>query len=320
MKVGFKKIKIGITMGDPSGIGAEIISKALASPRIKNIKGILVIGDRWVFEKNQKSKIKNQKFEFLDLKNVPKENFRFGVISPVYGRVSLEYIDKAIELIKEDKIQALVTNPVSKEAINLAGVKFSGHTEYIAKSFGIKDFAMMLVGGDLKIVIVTRHIPLRKVSKALSISKIYKTILLTKESLETLFGIEEPKIVVASLNPHCGEGGFLGEEEKKKIIPAISLAKRYVKNLYGPFPSDTLFYSALKKEYDCVICMYHDQGLIPLKMLFRDKAVNITLGLNFLRTSPAHGVAFDIAGKNKANPDSLIEAIKLAYECSIKIG
>jgi len=312
-------IKIGITMGDPSGIGAEIIVKALASDEIGDLRDILVIGDRWIFERSQKSATSNQKFEFLDLQNVPGKNFRFGKISPEYGRASLEYIDKAIQLIKEDRIQALVTNPVSKEAINLAGIKFPGHTEYLAKKFRVKDFAMMLVGGNLRVVLVTRHIPLNQVSKTLSIEKIYKTILLAKESLEKFFDIEKPKIAVCSLNPHSGESGFLGDEEKKIIIPAISLAKRYVRNIYGPFPSDTLFYSQLKKrDYDCIICMYHDQGLIPLKMLFRDRAVNMTLGLKFLRTSPAHGVAFDIAGKNKANPSSLIEAIKLAYKCSIK--
>ncbi len=313
------KIKIGITMGDPAGIGAEIIRKALDSNRLlpKNID-ILVIGDRWVFEKIKNLKFKIKNFQFLDLENVPKKNFRFGRISPLYGKASLEYIDKAIELIKEKEIQVLVTCPVSKEAINLAGIDFKGHTEYLASHFRVKDFVMMLVGGNLKTSLVTRHIPLSKVSSILNTSDIYKTILLTEKALREFFGIKDPKIAVSSLNPHAGEGSFLGEEEKKKIMPAISLAKKHIKNICGPYPADTIFHSYLRGDYDCVVCMYHDQALIPLKMLFREKGVNLTLSLPFIRTSPLHGTAFDIAGKNRASPLSLIEAIKLAYRCSIR--
>lgn len=313
------KIKIGITMGDPAGIGAEIIKKALVSGRLPTrYIDILVIGDRWVFERIKNLKLKIKNFQFLDLKNTPKKNFRFGRISPSYGKASLEYIDRAIELIREKKIQVLVTCPVSKEAINLGGIDFKGHTEYLASHFGVEDFVMMLVGGSLRVSLVTRHIPLNRVSSILNTSDIYKTILLTEKALREFFGIKNPKIAVSSLNPHAGEGSFLGDEEKEKIVPAISLAKKHIKNVCGPYPIDTVFYSHFKRDYDCVVCMYHDQGLIPLKILFREKGVNITLGLPFLRTSPLHGTAFDIAGKNKASPLSLIEAIRLAYRCSIK--
>jgi 4-hydroxythreonine-4-phosphate dehydrogenase len=312
------KIKVGITMGDPSGIGPEITLKAIQ--RLKGLADFVVIGDEWVLNKNQKSKIKNQNYRFIDLNNVEHKNFKFGKIKAKYGRASIEYIDKALELIKNRQIDCLVTCPVSKEAINLAGFnKFCGHTEYLAKKTRTEDFAMMLLNKDLIISLVTRHIPLREVSLKLSRDKIYKTILLTYKSLEKLFSIPSPRIVVCGLNPHASDNGVIGNEENKIIKPVLERLRTKLKNISGPKPSDVAISEAKQKQYDCVIAMYHDQALIPLKLLGIGTGVNLTLGLPFIRTSPLHGTAFDIAGKGRACADSLIEAIKLAVRCALNL-
>jgi 4-hydroxythreonine-4-phosphate dehydrogenase len=319
MSIDKTKMVVGITMGDPAGIGAEIIAKALKRTEIRKLANFLVIGDKWVFEKNQKSKIKNQKFKFINLNNMPRRNFAFGKVKAEYGRASLEYLNTAIFLINKRVLDCLVTAPVNKEAINLSGTKFSGHTEYLAKKFGAKDFLMMFVAEKLKVSLVTRHMPLAKVARNLKAKDIFKSIIMTAESLKKYFGIKKPRIAVCGLNPHAGEAGNLGREEKKIIHPALKKAKKKFKNIFGPLPSETVFHDALKEKYDAVIAMYHDQGLIPFKMLYRDKGVNITFGLPFIRTSPDHGTGFDIAGQNKANPSSMIEAIKLAIRCTRRV-
>lgn len=306
---------IGITMGDPAGIGAEIIAKSLMQKQIQRLADFTVIGDSFVFKKLGLYQNIISHSTLIDLTNVQKKGFSFGKINALGAKASVEYIDRAIKLIKDSQINCLVTAPVNKESINRAGIKFSGHTEYIAQKTETKGFAMMFVSPALKVILVTRHIPLSQVSKDLSKDKIYKTIKLTIKCLKDNFKITKPRIAVCGLNPHAGEAGYLGREEKNKIIPAIGrIKKEFSCDIQGPIASDTLFYFSKKGVYDAVIAMYHDQGLIPLKLLAFESAVNFTVGLPFIRTSPSHGTAYNIAGQNKADPGSMIEAIKLAAQ------
>ncbi len=311
-------VKIGITMGDPAGIGPEIIAKTVAQRRMDNLGRITIIGDRWVFDKirNQKPEIRN--LEFIDLKNVSQKNFKFGKISKRFGRAAIEYLKKAVQLIKSEAIDCLVTAPISKEAINLAGYKYNGHTEFLAQAFRKKkqDLVMMLLNRYLKISLVTRHLALRGVSSALNREVIYKTIIITHKALVEYFAISQPRICATALNPHAGEGGLLGKEEIKLILPVIKKARRLRKNITGPLPADAAISFAKQGRVDAVIAMYHDQALIPLKILDFESGVNLTLGLDFVRTSPLHGTGFDIAGKNIASPNSLIAAIETAVECT----
>ncbi|PIP20286.1 MAG: 4-hydroxythreonine-4-phosphate dehydrogenase PdxA [Candidatus Omnitrophica bacterium CG23_combo_of_CG06-09_8_20_14_all_40_11] len=311
------KIIVGITMGDPAGIGPAIILKGIT--KLKGLADFVVIGDKWVFDQVSGVRCQVSGVKFIDLHNVTHKNFKFGKIKAEYGRASVEYLDKALELIKNNQIDCLVTCPVSKKAVSLGGFdKFLGHTEYLAARTNIKYFAMMLLNKKLKISLVTRHIPLKDVPSKLDSDKIYKTILLTYRSLKELFLIKNPRIAVCGLNPHASDNGLLGQEENNIIRPAIVRLKRIIRNIDGPFPADVAVLKTAQEKYDCVIAMYHDQALIPLKISGAYTGVNLTLGLRFIRTSPLHGTAFDIAGKfNLANPTSLIEAIRLAVRCTL---
>lgn len=313
------KITVGITMGDPSGIGSIIIHKAIH--KLNDLIDFVVIGDRWVFEQAQSAKAcKAQNLIFIDLNNVSRKNFKFGKISAEYGRASVEYLNKALELIKRKKIDCLVTCPISKEAINMAGFNFPGHTEYLAQCTNTKNFLMMLLNKRLKITLVTRHISLKEVPLKLNKDKIYKTVLLTYRSLKELFSIRNPRIVVCGLNPHASDNGLIGNEENRIIKPALSILRKRIKHIYGPLSSDVAILKASQKEYDCVVTMYHDQALIPLKLLDSQTGVNITCGLPFIRTSPLHGTAFDIANNYAlTNPSSLIEAIRTAVKCRLNL-
>lgn len=311
---------IGITMGDAGGIGPEIIVKALSKREIYRVSSPLVIGDGKVISSELKinsiSKIAEARFKFgtvdlVDLKNIRMEKLKIGKVNKMAAQAAIEYIKKAVSLAREGGIDAIVTTPINKRGLHEAGLKFSGHTELLAHLTKTENYAMMLVGGPLKVVLVTTHLPLSKVSSSLSKEKIYQTIRLTWENMK-YFGIRKPRIGVAGLNPHAGEEGLFGKEERKFIIPAVRKAKRKGIKVEGPIPPDTIFHRALKGEFNCVVCMYHDQGLIPLKMLAFDRGVNITLGLPIIRTSVDHGTAYGIAGKGVANPQSLIEAIGLA--------
>lgn len=309
-------LRCGITLGDPSGIGPEIIAKALNKREVLRLADFIVIGDAWVLKKSQVTSRKSQGFTVIDIKNVSGKGFRFGKLSPEYGRASVQYLDKAIELLKDKKIDCLVTAPVNKKSINLSGYEFSGQTEYIAKPFKIKGAVMMLLNKKLKVSLVTRHIPLKKVVKSLSAEIITMTILNTASGLRSFFAIKNPRIAVCAVNPHAPDNGVMGDEEARLIAPAIARARSRGIICGGPYSADTLFAKAINGEYDCVICMYHDQGLIPLKLTGFQDSVNITLGLPFVRTSPGHGTAFDIAGRGLANPDSFIEAVKTAIRCA----
>lgn len=312
------KIRVGITMGDPSGIGPYITLRA-----IEKLKGAIVdfviIGDKWVFNKVQGSKLKVKSYDFIDLKNVNHKNFSFGKIKAEYGRASMEYLDKALELLKDGKIDCLVTCPISKEAWSLTGFKYSGHTEYLANRSDTKNFAMMLLNKRLRIVLATRHIPISRVFLELQPEQLYRTILITYRSLKELFLIKNPRLVVCGLNPHASDNGLIGDEENRIIKPVLKRLKGFIRRIDGPISSDVAILLASQDKYDCVIAMYHDQALIPLKLLNNRRGVNLTLGLPFIRTSPLHGTAFDIAKSRSADPTSLIEAVKLAIKCTLNL-
>lgn len=301
--------RLVITLGDPAGIGPEVCLKALINPQVKNRANFLLIGDK-VVVKGLKKKLKiKTEFNLLDL-GIIKEKIKFGQVNPLYGYASLNYIKKAVELIKTNKADSLVTAPVNKQSINLAGYNFSGHTEYLAKLDKAKFAVMMFAIPHLKVSLVTRHIPLNKVSHYLKTEDIYRTIIISTQGLKKYFGLAKPRIAVCGLNPHSGEGGKFGREEEKIIIPAIVKANKSIPNLVGPLASDGLF--AQKDKFDLIVAMYHDQGMIPVKMFSFEKAVNLTLGFSFIRTSPAHGTAYDIAGLGIAKESSMVEAMKTA--------
>ncbi|PIU41532.1 MAG: 4-hydroxythreonine-4-phosphate dehydrogenase PdxA [Candidatus Omnitrophica bacterium CG07_land_8_20_14_0_80_42_15] len=318
--------KMVLTMGDPSGIGPEITLKSLGSPSVRRLANFFIIGDYFVLKKTRDllgikiplkivddiEKAEPQTANIYDLKNVSQKRFKFGKLSSENGRASIEYLNEALSFIGRNKGVALVTAPINKEAINNAGFHYGGHTEFLAKSTKSSNIAMMLIGGPLRVALVTRHIPLKDIPKSITEKKLIDAIGLTRGFIAKFLDKKYPKIAVAGLNPHGGEGGVMGDEEEKIIKPAVVKAKRLYRNICGPFPADSVFYDAYRGKIDGVVCMYHDQGLIPLKMIARDTGVNITLGLPFIRTSPDHGTAFDIAGKGVANPSSMIEAIKVA--------
>jgi 4-hydroxythreonine-4-phosphate dehydrogenase len=235
-----------------------------------------------------------------------------GEISPQEGsRASFAYLEMAGRMALEGKVEAIVTAPVSKEAIHGAGIPFRGHTEYLAEISRTREYVMMLAGEQLKVALVTTHIPLWAVAKLIREKKILSVIEVTSRGLQAYFDLSTPRMAVAALNPHAGEGGLFGEEERI-ISRAVQRARDQGLCVSGPWPADSLFHRAQQGEFDAVVCMYHDQGLIPLKLLHFDTAVNVTLGLPFIRTSVDHGVAYDIAGKGVANSRSMIEAIRLA--------
>lgn len=313
-------VRVGITMGDPSGIGPFIA--AMAIRELSGQADFTLIGDSWVFERAvslQAMAPGPKRFEckFINLNNVCRDNFSFGRVDPEYGRASLEYLDKAYQLIKESKIDCLVTCPISKESINLAGSRYPGHTELLADLTGTSSFAMMLVNKQLKLGLVTRHIPVKDISSELSQENIRSTILLTAASLKNEFLIKSPRLVVCGLNPHASDNGLIGREENSIIKPVLSCLKEDGLVIDGPLSADVAIYKTLQKKYDCAVAMFHDQALIPLKLLSPDTGVNLTLGLPFVRTSCLHGTAFDIVEKPETiNPSSLIEAVKLAVKCT----
>jgi 4-phospho-D-threonate 3-dehydrogenase / 4-phospho-D-erythronate 3-dehydrogenase len=319
---------IGVTMGDPAGIGPEICAKALSSSEVTAVANCVVIGDRRSLrhglkvskiegiEINSLKAVSEAKFQpgvinVLDLNNADPVKIKTAQVSRAAGQAAFEYIETAIKLAKDGVIDGIATGPINKEAIHKAGHKFDGHTEILAAYTKTKDYAMMFVSDKLWVMLVTTHIPLHDVSKKINKKNILKTIKLAHETLTKLRG-RKPKIGVAGLNPHAGENGIFGKEEIKIIRPAVEEAKKLGIDVKGPISPDAIFYLANAGMYDIVIAMYHDQGLIPLKLLSFNRSVNVTVGLPIIRTSVDHGTGFDIAGKGWANPQSLIEAIQVA--------
>lgn len=322
--------KIAITMGDAAGVGPEIIAKALYCAEIRDFCAPLVIGSRIVMQEaiyllKLPLKLRLIKtpdecisgigtIELIDVE--APEGFEKGKATAKNGKACVSYIKRAVELALNKKVDGIVTAPISKEALKMAGMKWHDHTEMLAELTDTKDYAMMLVGEPLKVILVTIHTPLRSVPDMITRESVLKTIRLAKKACGML-GIENPRIAVAGLNPHAGETGIFGSEESNEIIPAIEDAKKFGIPVTGPYPPDTVFNKAYNGGIDIVVCMYHDQGLIPLKMIAFDRGVNVTVGLPIIRTSPDHGTAYDIAWKGIANPSSMLEAIKMASRLEI---
>ncbi len=247
-----------------------------------------------------------------------KSAVKTGKFSRVTGAMSYLWLKRSIELAKSGRVNAIVTAPISKEALHLAGINYSGHTEILADLTKTKNYAMLMVSESLRAVMVTRHIPLSGVSKEITKEKITSTALLLNGFLRARYKIKNPRIGVSALNPHAGEGGILGSEEGKVIFPAVLELKKKNINVSGPLPVDSAWLKMKEGEFDLLVCMYHDQVMIPLKSICPEKIVNITCGLPFIRTSPGHGTAFDIAGRNIADERPMVEAIKAAVFLSSK--
>ena len=331
---------LGVTMGDPAGVGPEIIAKAAAEPHVRRSSRPVVIGAASTMREalaligsplalHAVTKVGDCRWaddtlEVLDLGNVEMATLPRGEVSAAAGRAAYEYIERAVTLAKAREIDAIVTAPINKEALAAAGVQHSGHTEILARLSDTRDFAMLLMGRELKVIHVTTHVSLRRVPDLVTRERVLKTIRLAQQ---TMVGLGKPgaRIAVAGLNPHAGEDGLFGDEEKTAIVPAIEAARADGLTVIGPLPADTLFSRARGGEFDIVVAMYHDQGHIPVKTLGFNydeqtkkwtglSGVNVTVGLPFLRVSVDHGTAFDRAWKGIANPESMIEAIDVAVE------
>ncbi len=297
---------IGITMGDPSGIGPEIALKAISE--LHKHYNLVLIGSKNILQSScEEFKIPYIP-EIIESSDELRKEIPYGKSTKEAGKSAYKAILKGIELLKLGKISAIVTAPISKKSLQLAGIRAPGHTEIFARQFGVKDYAMMLVKDDLRVTLVTTHLPIREVPKSITREQVFIKIILTAEFLNKKLKVQTPRIGVCSLNPHAGEIG--GDEENEAIIPAIKDARNKGVSIEGPFAGDTIW----TRKFDAYIAMYHDQGLIPLKINGVSHVVNVTLGLPFVRTSPGHGTAFDIAGKGIADPTSMINAIEFAYK------
>lgn len=331
---------IGISVGDPAGIGPEITVKALSLPEIYDLCRPLVVAEAEMMREAVKFSgldlaihaVSSPKeglyqlgiLDILDMKNLDAKAIKHKVISADCGRASFEYVKKVIALALAGDIDATVTGPISKEAVNLAGFHYSGHTEIYADITRTKDYAMMLVHDHFRVIHVSTHVSLREACDRVKKDRVYRVILLGHEALRRL-GIENPRIAVAALNPHAGESGMFGREEIEEIVPAIRQAQKEGLNVEGPIPPDTVFSKMQGEQYDLVVVMYHDQGHIPTKLIgfqYDDKTktwgsisgVNITCGLPIIRVSVDHGTAFGKAGEGRANPESMIQSIKIAAQ------
>ena len=324
--------KIGITMGDPTGIGPEIIVKALSKSPLFQACRPVIFGDQgvlWktvrrlgtdaiveIFKKAPDAGYSPRKIFLLPLSHLTTPSLRFGKPDRACGQAMVRYIEEAARWAKDGRLDAMTTCPINKQAIHDAGCSFSGHTELLAHLAKASLVAMMFVGSKWKVVLVTTHLPLQKVAQWITKERVLSIIRLAGEGLKKYFGIPRPRVAVLGLNPHAGEEGLLGIEEEKEIVPAIEKARSQGIKVEGPFPADSFFNLSGSSSFDAVVAMYHDQGLIPMKMFDFQRSVNFTLGLPFIRTSVGHGTAYDIAGKGLADPNNLINAILLASNLS----
>ncbi|MFM7022963.1 MAG: 4-hydroxythreonine-4-phosphate dehydrogenase PdxA [Flavobacteriales bacterium] len=323
-----KKLIIGITAGDCNGIGYEIILKAFSDPRLSEMFTPVVYGSRkYLTHYRNELKLENVNFQLVDnigaaqtkklnLINCVSDtaDLQPGVVTKEAGTGSLEALERATKDLLENKIHALVTAPINKENIQADAFKFPGHTEYLEKACGADDSLMFLVSPDLKIGVVTGHVPVAQVASKISVEKILSKLKLMNESLKRDFLIRKPKIAVLGLNPHAGDNGLLGKEEIDIISPAIAKAKEMGIFAHGPYSADGFFGNGVYKNFDGVLGMYHDQGLIPFKTLSFGSGVNFTAGLPIVRTSPDHGTAYEIAGKNQADESSFRNALYSAMD------
>lgn len=325
-----RSARIAVTLGDPAGIGPEVALKALATLRGDATAHYVLLGPAPFYSAlAQKLRLPLRFHDACWCETGPSRGsipcFSTGPLPASFFRgrsdarlttLAVRSIETAVALAMEGAVDAIATPPINKAGLKKAGFDIPGHTEYLAKLSKTKKFEMMLVGGGLRVVLVTRHVAIRKVSAGLTRKRILDAIALTERELRISFGMKRPRLAVAGLNPHAGEEGHIGNEEIRTIAPAVRAAKKRMRGVVidGPLPPDVLFYQAYSGKYDAEICMYHDQGLIPLKMISRGGGVNVTLGLPFVRTSPDHGTAYDIASKFCADAGSMTEALRLAAE------
>ena len=329
---------LGITMGDPGGIGPEVCAKALGDRQIYDICRPMVIGDAGVMtdavafchldlaihacRRVTEGRFAVGSIDVLDLANLPLGDLRYKTVTSAQGKASFEYVLKAIQLAMDEAIDGTVTGPINKAAINAAGFHYAGHTEIYGEKTGTTDYAMMLVDGNFRVTHVSTHVSLREACERVKKARVLKVIQLTDATLREM-GLATPRLAVAGLNPHCGEGGLFGSEDDTEITPAVAAAHAQGIRVEGPIPADTVFSKMRGGMYDAVVVMYHDQGHIPAKLVgfhYDDSTgtwgqmagVNVTIGLPIVRTSVDHGTAFDKAGEGQANPQSMVEAIKLA--------
>jgi len=308
-----RKPRLAISTGDPAGIGPEISLKALADPALAKAADYLLTGDTpWLKETARRLKLEPGSFR-IEQAGPPLDGVAWGEISAAAGRAAAAAVEAAVRLAQAGRVDGIVTAPISKEALRAGGLPYPGHTEMLAALTGTDEVRMLLTAGRLRVVHVTTHRSLRSAIEAITPQRVQGTIAMTHEA-GPLLGIERPRIGVAGLNPHAGEGSQFGTEEAQVIAPAVTATRAMGMVVEGPLPADTLFYRAAQGEFDFVIAMYHDQGHIAVKLLGFDEGVNITLGLPFLRTSVDHGTAFDIAGKGIARADSMRAAIRVALD------
>ena len=325
--------RIGITMGDPAGIGPEVVLKAVAEEEVRRACIPVIIGDAQLLAHTARTLDLQSGYDIVRADEPFPEHsepviyhldniggfIEPGIESGAAGKAAGGYIEAAVELCAAGSIDAVATAPINKRALFLGGYSFPGHTEFFAHLTGAEEYAMAFVAGNLRIVLLSTHVPLAEAIRLVERDRIVHRINLTNRELQR-WGIEKPRIAVAALNPHGAEGGLFGVEEASEIMPAIDACRRDEMNVHGPFSADTVFLRASRGEFDAVIACYHDQAMIPVKCLSFGEAVNVTLGLPFIRTSVDHGTAFDIAGKGLAEHSSMVAAIKLAAELSTRAG
>jgi 4-hydroxythreonine-4-phosphate dehydrogenase len=322
-------------MGDPAGIGPEIVLKAVAEDEVRHACAPVILGDAQLLAHTARKLDLQCGYEIVRLgERLPEVidqpvifhlnnisgHIEPGIESGIAGKAAGGYIESAVELCAAGSIDAIATAPINKRALFLGGYSFPGHTEFLAHLTGAEEYAMGFVAANLRVVLVSTHVPLSEAIRLLTRERIEKTIRLAHREFKR-WGIERPRLAMAALNPHGAEGGLFGVEEAAEIIPAVESCRMADDiNVHGPFPADTIFLRASRGEFDGVIACYHDQAMIPVKCLSFGEAVNVTLGLPFIRTSVDHGTAFDIAGKGIAEHSSMVTAIKLAAELSLRAG
>ena len=328
MKPNIKPI-IAITMGDPAGVGPEVTVKALAHQEVWGCCRPLVVGDVGTLQKalavvgsspilHPISRANQARYDpsapdVLELDDIDVETLQPGQVSADAGKASVAYIERAVELAKAGEVDAIATGPINKAALKAAGIPFIGHTELLADLLGEERVTTMLATEGLRVVHVTRHVPLSKVAALITRERVLETIQLTHTGLRQM-GFPRPRIAVAALNPHGGDEGLMGREEIEAIGPAVEAARAEGVEAVGPIPADSVFFRALRGEFDVVVAMFHDQGHIPIKTHGFERSVTVTLGLPVVRTSVDHGTAFDIAWKGIASAESMVEAVRLAAQ------
>src|SRR5699024_1216916 len=326
------KAIIAVPMGDPAGIGPEITVKSFLNPEVLEAGNSIVIGDKDVLEKAleitqtdleikvikdvEEADFSKNIINLIDLDNVDMTSFEYGQVQAQCGKAAFEYIEYAIKLAIDNKVDALATTPINKESLKAAEVPYIGHTEMLEELTNSHDPLTMFQVRSLRIFFLTRHLSIKEAIDQMTKERVHDYIKRSYDALIKL-GVEEPKLAVAGLNPHSGEGGLFGHEEIDEITPGIKLAQEENYDVVGPVPADSVFFQALNGRYDAVISLYHDQGHIAAKMTDFHKTISITNGLPFLRSSVDHGTAFDIAGQNIASSESMEECIKLAGEYAL---